>query len=154
MTPFELELALTGKAWTGDYLLDFAALLESSTFGQDAGTLASEGGEQDDEDAQDDEDDDDDGERPVFSATTGTYRHPKRYTHKDFSGASSWHLLPRVASALTRLPRRRLGTQLRRVGALPAVPVVGHLARARLCGGGVHRGEEDLQGAGAALWDG
>lgn len=84
MTPFELELALTGKAWTGDYLLDFAALLESSTFGQDAGTVGSGDGEGEEQDEQGDEED---GERPVFSAATGTYRHPKRYTNKAFAGA-------------------------------------------------------------------
>ncbi|GAA5931462.1 hypothetical protein JCM3775_006860 [Rhodotorula graminis] len=96
VTPFELELALTGKAWTGDYLLDFAALLESSTFGQDAGTVGS--GESASESDDDEEQDEDDGERPVFSAATGTYRHPKRYTNKVFADADA---LTSAASALS-----------------------------------------------------
>lgn len=83
VTPFELELALTSKAWTGDYILDFAQLLEMSTFGQDAGKLAVEGadaareGEEDDEDA------------PVFSSATGQYRHQKKYVQRNFQGESS-----------------------------------------------------------------
>lgn len=85
MTPFELELALTAKAWTGDYILDFAQLLESSTFGQDAGTLAAEEGGR----ARDDGDGDE-GERdedaPVFSSATGQYRHPKKYVQRGFKG--------------------------------------------------------------------
>ncbi|BGP16795.1 hypothetical protein JCM10213_002189 [Rhodosporidiobolus nylandii] len=70
VTPFELELALTGKSWTGDYILDFAQLLRSSTFGQDAGTLAEDGEGSDDEG---------DGDAPVYSSTTGKYRHAKKY---------------------------------------------------------------------------
>ncbi|GAA5899126.1 hypothetical protein JCM8208_003010 [Rhodotorula glutinis] len=96
VTPFELELALTGKAWTGDYLLDFAALLESSTFGQDAGTVGSGASEGERESGEGDEEDD--GERPVFSAVTGTYRHPKRYTNKAFADADA---LTSAASALS-----------------------------------------------------
>ncbi|GAA5874434.1 hypothetical protein JCM3774_005718, partial [Rhodotorula dairenensis] len=94
VTPFELELALTSKAWTGDYILDFAQLLESSTFGQDAGTVATaadqhgrrEGdpaGERDqDVDVVDDDDD-----APVFSSATGQYRHPKKYVQRGFKDA-------------------------------------------------------------------
>lgn len=71
MTPFELELALTSKAWTGDYILDFTTLLSSSTFGQihvdpDASEMDEEG--------------------PVFSSTTGSYRHPKRYQQNGVTG--------------------------------------------------------------------
>ncbi|GAA5820936.1 hypothetical protein JCM3770_002636 [Rhodotorula araucariae] len=101
VTPFELELALTSKAWTGDYILDFAALLESSTFGQDA--AAPDGdfdqGEREGGGEGDGEGDggDSDGERPVFSASTGTYRHPKRYTHKGIKDADD---LAAQASAL------------------------------------------------------
>ncbi|KAK4704388.1 diphthamide biosynthesis protein 2, partial [Phenoliferia sp. Uapishka_3] len=64
VTPFELELALTSKDWTGDYILDFTTLLSSSTFGQthvDPSKV------------------EDDPEGPIFSSVTGTYRHPKRY---------------------------------------------------------------------------
>ncbi|KAK4057237.1 Diphthamide biosynthesis protein 2 [Microbotryomycetes sp. JL221] len=68
VTPFELELALTGKAWTGDYVLDFTELLTRSDFGQDH------------VDPSRDEQDD---EGPVFSASTGKYRHPKRYEKND-----------------------------------------------------------------------
>ncbi|GAA6014124.1 hypothetical protein JCM8202_005155 [Rhodotorula sphaerocarpa] len=91
VTPFELELALTSKAWTGDYILDFAQLLEMSTFGQDAGKLAVEGadaareGEEDDEDA------------PVFSSATGQYRHQKKYVQRNFQDADE---LASQASAL------------------------------------------------------
>ncbi|BGP48820.1 Diphthamide biosynthesis protein 2 [Rhodotorula kratochvilovae] len=91
VTPFELELALTSKAWTGDYILDFAALLESSSFGQDAARSSSSAGEEEGEDAGSD------GEAPVFSATTGTYRHPKRYTQKGIKDADD---LAAQASAL------------------------------------------------------
>lgn len=64
MTPFELELALTSKTWTGDYVLDFTTLLSASTFGQDfVDPSLSE----------------DDADGPVFSSVTGKYRHPKRY---------------------------------------------------------------------------
>ncbi|GAA6004374.1 2-(3-amino-3-carboxypropyl)histidine synthase [Rhodotorula paludigena] len=89
VTPFELELALTSKAWTGDYILDFASLLHSSTFGQDAGTAGSE--------AEDGAGESDDGEKPVFSAATGTYRHPKRYNPKGVKDADD---LAAQASAL------------------------------------------------------
>ncbi|KAM0789321.1 hypothetical protein ACM66B_000158 [Microbotryomycetes sp. NB124-2] len=68
VTPFELELALTNKAWTGDYILDFTELLTTSDFGQDHVDL-----DKDEEDA----------EGPVYSATTGKYRHPKRYQKTD-----------------------------------------------------------------------
>ncbi|GAA5856694.1 hypothetical protein JCM9279_000303 [Rhodotorula babjevae] len=98
VTPFELELALTGKAWTGDYLLDFAALLESSTFGQDAGTVGSGEDAGEGERGSGEERDEDDGEQPVFSAATGTYRHPKRYTNKAFADADA---LTTAASALS-----------------------------------------------------
>lgn len=83
VTPFELELALTSKAWTGDYILDFAQLLESSDFGQDAGTVEVEQGEEDEGEAEAE-----DGEAPVFSAVTGTYRHPKKYYQRGFKGES------------------------------------------------------------------
>lgn len=81
VTPFELELALTTKAWTGDYILDFSQLLESSTFGQDAGKLA------DGADAAGTNDEDD--EAPVFSSATGQYRHPKKYVQRGFKGEYS-----------------------------------------------------------------
>ncbi|KAK4048241.1 Diphthamide biosynthesis protein 2 [Microbotryomycetes sp. JL201] len=68
VTPFELELALTNKSWTGDYILDFTELLTTSNFGQDHVDL-----DQDEQDA----------EGPVYSATTGKYRHPKRYQKTD-----------------------------------------------------------------------
>ncbi|BGP25229.1 Diphthamide biosynthesis protein 2 [Rhodotorula toruloides] len=83
VTPFELELALTSKAWTGDYILDFTQLLDSSDFGLDAGTVEVEQGE--------------DGEAPVFSAVTGTYRHPKKYYQRGFKDADD---LTAQASAL------------------------------------------------------
>lgn len=78
ITPFELELALTSKSWTGDYILDFTALLSSSTFGQDF---------------VDPDMDEDDEEGPVYSATTGKYRHPKRYYKGEVGGGC----LPRSA---------------------------------------------------------
>ncbi|KAL8292323.1 hypothetical protein RQP46_001789 [Phenoliferia psychrophenolica] len=68
VTPFELELALTSKDWTGDYILDFTALLSSSTFGQTH---------------VDPNKAEDDPEGPIFSSVTGTYRHPKRYNAND-----------------------------------------------------------------------
>ncbi|SCV69855.1 BQ2448_1249 [Microbotryum intermedium] len=64
VTPFELELALTSKNWTGEYVLDFGTLLATSDFGQDFVDPAK---------------DEEDEEGPVFSSTTGKYRHPKRY---------------------------------------------------------------------------
>ncbi|GAA5906828.1 hypothetical protein JCM5296_001952 [Sporobolomyces johnsonii] len=93
VTPFELELALTSKAWTGQYVLDFGELLSSSTFGQDQGTVA--GDEAVVEDAQADGDDDE--EAPVFSAVTGKYRHPKRYYQNGVKDADD---LAAQASAL------------------------------------------------------
>ncbi|GAA5893300.1 hypothetical protein JCM6882_007998 [Rhodosporidiobolus microsporus] len=78
VTPFELELALTSKAWTGDYILDFAQLLRSSEFGQDAGVVASETGATEAE-GEGEQGEGQDEEQPVFSAATGKYRHPKRY---------------------------------------------------------------------------
>ena len=73
VTPFELELALTSKNWTGDYILDFTALLSSSTFGQTH---------------VDPNKAEDDPEGPIFSSVTGTYRHPKRYNANGVTGAS------------------------------------------------------------------
>ncbi|GAA5977044.1 hypothetical protein JCM5350_007539 [Sporobolomyces pararoseus] len=89
VTPFELELALTSKAWTGQYILDFGELLSSSTFGQDQGQVADETAEE----AGNDEDD----EAPVYSATTGKYRHPKRYNQNGVKDADD---LASQASAL------------------------------------------------------
>lgn len=74
VTPFELELALTSKAWTGDYILDFTTLLSTSTFGQDH---------------VDPDADERDEEGPVFSSVTGQYRHPKRYYENRVKGRSS-----------------------------------------------------------------
>lgn len=73
VTPFELEMALTNKSWTGDYVLDFTELLTQSSFGQDHVDLSR---------------DDVDDEGPVYSATTGKYRHPKRYTKGGVDGES------------------------------------------------------------------
>lgn len=72
VTPFELELALTSKDWTGDYILDFTSLLSSSTFGQTH---------------VDPNKAEDDPEGPIFSSVTGTYRHPKRYNVNGVTGA-------------------------------------------------------------------
>lgn len=80
VTPFELELALTSKSWTGDYILDFTALLSSSTFGQDHVDPSLDIGGSDEDAGQDGE------ERPVYSATTGKYRHPKRYFKAGIKG--------------------------------------------------------------------
>lgn len=63
-------MALTSKSWTGDYILDFTALLSSSTFGQDHV-------DPNNTDYRNEEDDDDDA--PVYSSTTGKYRKPKKY---------------------------------------------------------------------------
>jgi diphthamide biosynthesis protein 2 len=79
VTPFELELALTSKDWTGDYVLDFTTLLSSSTFGQTHVNL---------------DKDEEDEEGPTYSSITGKYRHPKRYQQNGVSG-SSCLLLPR-----------------------------------------------------------
>lgn len=109
VTPFELELALTSKAWTGDYILDFAQLLGSSTFGQDAGTLAAAEREQrGEEDLEEDED------APVFSSATGQYRHPKKYVQRGFKGESlfsplSWHV-PLLTRGDCRCRRARLAS--------------------------------------------
>lgn len=75
---------MTSKAWTGDYILDFAQLLESSTFGQDAGTLAAEEREHREADAVEEEEEEEDA--PVFSSATGRYRHPKKYVQRGFKG--------------------------------------------------------------------
>jgi len=80
VTPFELELALTSKAWTGQYILDFGELLASSTFGQD---------EDNEEDEGNVEEEEGDEEAPVYSATTGKYRHPKKYYQNGVQGESS-----------------------------------------------------------------
>ncbi|GAA5844653.1 hypothetical protein JCM5353_001332 [Sporobolomyces roseus] len=90
VTPFELELALTSKAWTGQYILDFGELLASSTFGQDE-DKANEENEQNHEGNEDDE------EAPVYSATTGKYRHPKKYYQNGVKDADD---LASQASAL------------------------------------------------------
>jgi len=79
VTPFELELALTSKAWTGQYILDFGELLASSRFGQDE-DKANEENEQNLEGNENDE------EAPVYSATTGKYRHPKKYYQNGVKG--------------------------------------------------------------------
>lgn len=71
VTPFELELALTSKSWTGDYILDFTTLLSTSTFGQDF---------------VDPSKDEEDEEGPVYSATTGKYRTPKKYIRGSVEG--------------------------------------------------------------------
>ncbi|GAA5987661.1 hypothetical protein JCM10908_007155 [Rhodotorula pacifica] len=104
VTPFELELALTSKAWTGDYILDFAQLLESSTFGQDAGTLATDA-DQDQEGREEDDDED----APVFSSATGQYRHPKRYVQRGFKDADE------LASQATALAIRDQSSAVARV---------------------------------------
>lgn len=75
MTPFELELALTSKSWTGDYVLDFTTLLSSPSFGQDYV----------DPDKSEDEED-----GPVFSSAKGSYRHPKKYDKGVVVGAFFW----------------------------------------------------------------
>ncbi|TKA52166.1 hypothetical protein B0A53_05010 [Rhodotorula sp. CCFEE 5036] len=104
VTPFELELALTSKAWTGDYILDFAQLLGSSTFGQDAGTLAADEREQrGEEDLEEDED------APVFSSATGQYRHPKKYVQRGFKDADE------LASQATALAIRDQSSAVARV---------------------------------------
>ncbi|KWU43212.1 diphthamide biosynthesis protein [Rhodotorula sp. JG-1b] len=101
VTPFELELALTSKAWTGDYILDFAQLLESSTFGQDAGTLA--GTHRGADAVEEDED------APVFSSATGQYRHPKKYVQRGFKDADE------LASQATALAIRDQSSAVARV---------------------------------------
>ncbi|SCZ89665.1 BZ3500_MvSof-1268-A1-R1_Chr9g10537 [Microbotryum saponariae] len=83
VTPFELELALTSKNWTGEYVLDFETLLATSDFGQDFVDPAK---------------DEEDEEGPVFSSTTGKYRHPKRYATKGVTNADD---LTAQASALS-----------------------------------------------------
>ncbi|SGY13620.1 BQ5605_C010g05915 [Microbotryum silenes-dioicae] len=83
VTPFELELALTSKPWTGKYVLDFETLLAASDFGQDF---------------VDPTKDEEDEEGPVFSSTTGKYRHPKRYATKGVTNADD---LTAQASALS-----------------------------------------------------
>jgi len=85
VTPFELELALTSKAWTGQYILDFGELLSSSTFGQDQGQLANEG-----EDGAGESAEERDEEAPVYSATTGKYRHPKKYYQNGVKGKAHY----------------------------------------------------------------
>jgi hypothetical protein len=100
VTPYELELALTSKAWTGDYILDFARLLSSSEFGQDAPKELEEGeggtaeGEEGGEDA---------GDAPVYSATTGKYRHAKKYYQNGVKGASLLFFASVVASPLSSI---------------------------------------------------
>lgn len=71
VTPFELELALTSKSWTGDYILDFTTLLATSTFGQDF---------------VDPNNTNTDEEGPIFSSVTGTYRHPKKFYANGVAG--------------------------------------------------------------------
>ncbi len=74
VTPFELELALTSKSWTGDYVLDFTTLLTTSDFGQDHVDPSLS---------------DHDEEGPVFSSVTGKYRTPKRYVANGVTGQST-----------------------------------------------------------------
>lgn len=74
VTPFELELALTSKSWTGDYILDFTTLLTTSDFGQDHVDPSLS---------------DHDEEGPVFSSVTGKYRMPKRYVANGVTGMSA-----------------------------------------------------------------
>ncbi|KAF5319467.1 hypothetical protein D9619_008779 [Psilocybe cf. subviscida] len=67
VTPYELEVAMQAEqSWTGKYVLDFGRLLA------DANTS--------NEDAEDVENSDNsDPDQPVFSLTTGKYRHAKQY---------------------------------------------------------------------------
>lgn len=75
ITPFELELALTAKTWTGEYILDFGTLLNGKSFGQDfVDSDLSEG-------------DGSDSDRPVYSSTTGKYRHPKKFVVRGIKGS-------------------------------------------------------------------
>ncbi|GAA5897950.1 2-(3-amino-3-carboxypropyl)histidine synthase [Sporobolomyces salmoneus] len=96
VTPFELQLALTSKAWTGQYILDFGELLSSSTFGQDQGRIA-DGSSNENQDGENGAAEEDDEEAPVYSATTGKYRHPKRYYQNGVKDADD---LASQASAL------------------------------------------------------
>lgn len=71
VTPYELELALTSKTWSNNYILDFSTLLTESTFGQDYVDPSLDKNEDKAEDGEE--------EGPVFSSITGKYRHPKRF---------------------------------------------------------------------------
>lgn len=71
VTPYELELALTSKTWSNNYILDFSTLLTESTFGQDYVDPSLDKNEDKAEDGEE--------EGPVFSSVTGKYRHPKRF---------------------------------------------------------------------------
>ena len=82
VTPFELELALTSKSWTGDYILDFTQLLTTSDFGQDHVDPSLS---------------DHDEEGPVFSSVTGKYRMPKRYVAHGVTGTPSHSVLLSIA---------------------------------------------------------
>lgn len=82
VTPFELELALTSKSWTGDYILDFTTLLATSTFGQDF---------------VDPNNTNTDEEGPVFSSVTGTYRHPKKFYANGVAGKNFQFSLVSIA---------------------------------------------------------
>ncbi|KAI0350265.1 diphthamide biosynthesis protein [Trametes cingulata] len=69
ITPYELEVALQPtQSWTGRYVLDFDQLLREHQDGLD-NAQPQEGGEHEEEDL----------DQPVFSLTTGKYRHAKRY---------------------------------------------------------------------------
>lgn len=79
ITPFELEMALTRKSWTGNYILDFSELLTSEEFGVNGVSFSDHEGESGEEEEEGEE-------RPVYSSTTGKYRHPKRYVASSVTG--------------------------------------------------------------------
>ncbi|KAJ7471988.1 putative diphthamide synthesis protein-domain-containing protein [Mycena latifolia] len=69
ITPYELEVALQAEqSWTGRYVLDFEKLLAESG-AEDAPPESPR--------------DSDDPDQPVFSLTTGRYRHAKRFGAPD-----------------------------------------------------------------------
>lgn len=73
VTPYELQLALRSESLATEYMLDFEQVLRAFGGKDDAS------GEREERD-----------EEPVFSATTGKYRHAKRYEVDD-SVQSEFH---------------------------------------------------------------
>ncbi|KAK7681839.1 hypothetical protein QCA50_015186 [Cerrena zonata] len=72
VTPYELGIALQSEPqWTGEYVLDFKNILDS------------ESNSQQDTNNPNEENKPDDLDEPIFSLTTGKYRHAKRYHNTD-----------------------------------------------------------------------
>ncbi|TIA88566.1 hypothetical protein E3P99_02514 [Wallemia hederae] len=115
ITPFELEMALDNRLWTGEYVLDFGSLLDPrSKYSLDGGI---ENG------AENDDDDDDsiekDPDAPIFSASTGRFIHHRKFgddTHPDTPASLASNVdaltLRTTENALQVMPNSAAGAYL------------------------------------------